>query len=87
VRKWRKIVKKKPPIWGCKRCEKTRAVKWFEVTKYKTIGFYICRDCQRYERTLSEIQERLDALCSLQVNKTVKRALDKIQAELSKLTG
>lgn len=78
-------MKEKLPLWGCKRCEKTRLVKWFEVTKYKTIGFYVCRDCQRYERTLAEIQERIDALNLLPVNKTVKRSLNKIQTELSKL--
>lgn len=74
-------------IWGCKRCEKTRQVRWFEESEYKKVGWYLCRDCKAYERSLEHIAFEIHSILKKGVNSTVKRSLEIMRKELDKLRG
>lgn len=78
---------KQPKVWGCKRCTKTREVKWYEEIDFKKIGYFICQECKRYEKRLITIKEQIALIEVNLPNKTVMRSINKMKKELRLLMG
>ncbi len=76
------------PILGCRRCPKTRPVKWYEITDYdKGKTTYLCRSCKTYETRLQHIEFENNELLKMDVNTTVAKSLGRIAKEIKLLLG